>query len=134
MDKIRPRSVSVIAWINIVFGISGIYNVIQMPRIFSDPKYQKIAEISSSSLQLSMIVSGIFSVLFLASGIAMLKGFNWGRLLYLIGVGIMVLLNLLSHGFSPLSLPGIIVYITFFIFLTRPAAVEFFKGQDQNLK
>lgn len=132
MDKIRPRSVSVIGWINVICGISGIYNVAQMPRIFSDPKYLKIFEAVNSSLQLSMIVSSIFSLLFLVSGIAILKGVNWGRLLYLIGVGIMILFNLISQGFSPLSSPGIIIYITFFIFLTRPAAIEFFKGQNSG--
>lgn len=134
MDKIRPKSISVIGWINIALGISGIYNVTQMPRIFSDPRYLKIVEAANSSLRLSMAVSSIFSLIFLVSGIAILKGFNWGRFLYLIGVGIMVLLNLLNQGISPLSLPGIAIYITFFIFLTRPAAIEFFKGQDNNLK
>lgn len=128
MDKIRPRSVSIISWIIIILGCSALYNVVRMPEIFSKPEYQKLAEVTGESLGVSMLITSISGILFLASGIAMLKGFNWGRLLYLWGVGIMVLFNIITRGFSPLVIPSIIIYIIFFIFLTRSAVSEFFKS------
>jgi len=128
MDKIRPKSVSIISWIIIVLGFSALYNVMRMPQIFSKPEYQKLAEATGESLGVSILISSICGILGLISGVAMLKGFNWGRLVYLWGYGIIVLFNIITRGFSLLVLPSIIIFAVFLIFLTRPAASEFFKS------
>lgn len=128
MDKIRPKSVSIISWIIIVLGFSTLYSAMRMPEIFSKPEYQKLAEITGWSLGFSILITSIVGILSLISGIAMLKGLNWGRLLYLWGYGITVLFNIITRGFSLLALPGIIIFTVFLIFLTRPAASEFFKS------
>ncbi|MFH0791334.1 MAG: hypothetical protein V2A64_06865 [Candidatus Omnitrophota bacterium] len=128
MEKIRPKSVSVISWIIIILGCSALYNVARMPAIFKMAEYQKLAEITGESLWISMLITSVIGVLLLVSGIAMLKGFNWGRLLYLWGYGISVLFNIITRGPSLIVLPSIVIYVIFLIFLTRPTAAEFFKS------
>lgn len=129
MEKIRPKSVSIVSWIIIILGCSALYNVIRMPTIFKMPEYQKLAEITGESLWISMLITSLIGILLLVSGVVMLKGFNWGRLLYLWGYGISVLFNIVTRGFSLIVLPSVIIYVIFLIFLIRPAASEFFKKE-----
>jgi len=100
-----------------------------MPTIFKMPEYQKLAEITGESLWISMLITSLIGILLLVSGVVMLKGFNWGRLLYLWGYGISVLFNIVTRGFSLIVLPSVIIYVIFLIFLIRPAASEFFKKE-----
>jgi hypothetical protein len=77
----RPTSVSVIAWILIVMsGISMITSTISL----NNPMARELMAKSPLPipLQFAMLYAGL--LITLVSGIAMLKGQNWARFLYVV--------------------------------------------------
>lgn len=66
--------------------------------------------------------------IYIASGIAMLKGRNWGRLLYLFFVPIFFIAKWLLSGFHFRA--SIIVYIIYLVLLTRPGVSAFFSNKS----
>lgn len=118
MDRMRPKSVTIISWYLIIVGVLCVYgmNSVQF-RIDYATRGILVAIEQLSRVFLSLI-----------PGIAMLKGFNWGRIIYLWGTGIFIFSGIIFNGFSPLVLPGIVIYLILFIFLTRPMVSEFFRS------
>lgn len=112
----RPTSVTVIAWIIIVSGGLSFWFLLRPTTV------------------LSVLWGVIRGTIALASGIAMLKGLNWGRLLYLLYVPVAIILRLLLYGFSPMQIMTVICYAAFLILLTRPAASAFFAQQHKDIR
>jgi len=127
MDKTsRPTSVLVIAIIIIV--LSGI-SLVMTPLTALVPEVREHYEKMDRSIAVAIMWSAVGSVIGVAAGIALLKGRNWGRLLYLIYVPAAFVLAIALYGFSPVQLLGLVLYLVILVFLTRPAASAFFKGQ-----
>ena len=129
----RPRSVTLIAWILIVVSSYYLVNAI------GEPNFRRSFRVSKALAVLSwLVISGFLGVV---SGIAILKGLNWGRLLCLCYMPISIisfnLLMIFGFGFLKagyfkvgyLILSNILA-ITFYIiairFLTRSASLAFF--------
>lgn len=118
----RPTSVTVIAWIIIVAG--GLSFVSILAYTISEVQWAlEAADISVAIDILWRIVSGVIGVV---SGIAILKGLNWGRLLYLCFVPISIVIGWILYGFRPTDILTVIIYIVVLVFLTSPAASAFF--------
>jgi hypothetical protein len=115
MENKRPTSVTVIAWVNIVSGISSIVSYAFIP-----------GQITLGRLQI--VLSIISGVIYYVVGIAMLKGLNWGRLLYLVLVPFVSVLYMILFKFHPAQVFGLVVYIIILVFLTRPKVSSFFKS------
>ena len=125
----RPRSVTIIAWILIVRACMGLPSLV----IFSRRR------LSGDS-----VIFILATAIIIVSGIAILKGLNWGRLLYLFYIpiayawGLIVFAFSFSGRFSEITtdsmvklnfiklIPETIFYIVAFVYLTRPAASAFF--------
>lgn len=120
----RPKSVTVIAWILIVRGCMGLWFVVNFVR----------QQLSGGSVLLILATAIV-----IVSGIAILKGLNWGRLLYLFYIPIVTVYGLIMFvfGFSGITgiaakvsfirlIPETIFYIVVLVYLTRPAASAFF--------
>lgn len=122
--KKRPNSVTVIGWINIISGglslISMIFPATEEAQILLDATGR-----TGAIFTLMRILS---SVIYFISGIAMLKGLNWGRLLYLYSVPTWIVFSGIIYLFSPMLVIAIIPYIIILMFLTRPKALAFFKN------
>ena len=125
----RPRSVTIIAWILIVRACMGLPSLV----IFSRRRLSGDSVIFISA-----------TAIIIVSGIAILKGLNWGRLLYLFYIPIVTVWGLIvfafrfSDSFSEITtdftvklnliklIPETIFYIVALVYLTRPAASAFF--------
>lgn len=137
--KKRPTSITVIAWLNIAGGwlslvaIVAFYIITYYTRI-EDPMLegQRVFD-DMSRLWTTMAVSGAIGVV---SGIAILKGLNWGRLLYLCFFPITIVLSWLLYGFHLSHVLSyvlqIILYTVYFVFLTRPVASAFFARKNSE--
>jgi hypothetical protein len=112
----RPVSVTVIGWIIILFGVLSFWFLLR------------------PTIVLNLLWGVIHGTIALASGIAMLRGLNWGRLLYLLYVPVAIILRLLLYGFFPLQIVTVIWYVAFLILLTRPAASAFFAQQHEEIR
>ncbi len=112
----RPTSVTVIAWIIIVSGGLSFWFLLRPIAV------------------LNVLWGLIHGTIALTSGIAMLRGLNWGRLLYLLYVPVAIILRLLLYGFFPMLIVNVIWYAAFLILLTRPAASAFFAQQHEEVR
>lgn len=120
----RPKSVTVIAWIIIVRGCMGLLFVVNFAR----------QQLSGGSVLLIPAAAIV-----IVSSIAILKGLNWGRLLYLFYIPIVTVYSLIMFVFGSSGITGIaaklsfirfileiIFYVVVLVYLTRPAASAFF--------
>jgi len=65
----------------------------------------------------------------MVSGIALLKGFNWGRLLFLLAEPVLALIYLqLRYSIVAPKILYIVFYFIILYFLTRPTTLSFFRG------
>jgi hypothetical protein len=65
-------------------------------------------------------------LIMIVSGFAMLKGFNWGRLLYVASTSISFLIGLATSPVRAGMIPGIVFFIVVAFFLFRPKASAYF--------
>lgn len=119
----RPASVTGIGWFIL---LAGVVSLACIPVVWAIPELQRTLKETGwgpTEAALWTTVGGLIQV---ASGLAILKGLNWGRLLYLIYVPLSLLLYWLLKGFDPLSLTSIPLYVVILVLLTRPVAATFF--------
>ena len=121
----RPKSVTLIAWILIIVCSYYLINAV------SESGYWRSFAVVRFLILLWLVASGFLGVV---SGIAILKGLNWGRLLCLFYIPISIIafvllqagFGFLNVSFHLLNIVGIAFYIIVLIFLTRPASLAFF--------
>jgi hypothetical protein len=121
--KERPTSVTVIAWILIILGgISIITSTISL----NNPMAKELMAKSPIpvSAQIIMMYAGL--LVSIVSGIGMLKGHNWARLLYVIWGAIGFVISLLTSPIKVALIPGFVVFVIIVFFLFRPIAQQYF--------
>ncbi len=122
--KKRPTSVTVIAWILIVTG--GL-SLITTTLMMNNPMVEELMgqSLIPIPVQYAMMYFGLLVTL--TSGIAMLKGKNWARLLYVIWTAVAFLI---TAGTSPMKtalIPGLVLYLVVVFFLFRPKPNQYFR-------
>lgn len=123
----RPTSVTVICFILIALGaISLISSVINL----NNPMARDLMGRSPIPIPVQHVIMFTGLLITLLSGILMLKGTNWARMLY-------VVWSVLAFGFglatSPMKaalIPGVVVFAVMAFFLFRPKANEFFNPKE----
>ena len=119
----RPTSLTVIAWLLIVFGAFGVISQLLMG---DNPIAQKMLAESPFPKTVHMAMGIIGAVVSLASGYGILKGLNWSRYLYM-GWGIVGLVfGFLTTPFTSILLISVLFLAVFAFFLFRPAANAWF--------
>ena len=123
--KKRPTPVTVVAWILIVVGVGSL---IGTTVTFNNPATLDLMgkSLLPISLQYAMVYAGFLVTIL--SGMAMLRGHNWGRLLYVVWSVIGSLIGFATSPMKPAMIPGIVVFLIFAFFLFRPTANEYFRS------
>ena len=121
----RPKSLTVIAVIMIVLGVfwslAILGNVILIIAWGTPiPKYA-----------ISCSIAAVFGATTLISGVAILKGFRWGRWLYLCLYPFNVIASATTYWLRDVNMAPTVIgmtmyYIISLIILTRPATSKFF--------
>jgi len=124
--KVRPTSVTVIAIILIVTNALGIVAGLATAGI---PQVREAYEKMGVSVAVAIVWAVASNGLVIIGSIGMLKGMNWGRLLYLVLVPVSIILGWVLMGFQPFSILSVVVYILFAILLTRPQVNAYFSGE-----
>ena len=125
--KNRPTSITVISWILIIMGgISLITSSISL----NNPMAKELMSRSPMpiSIQYLMMYVGLF--IMIVCGIAMLKGQNWARLLYVIWSIIGFVVGIATSPFKAAMIPGIVIFLIAAFFLFRPKANAYFAGTE----
>ena len=117
MNK-RPRSITIISWIFIVFGSIALLTGL-LPNV-NISAAQRIVELKTHWYvhlsRIAMILSGVF----------MLYGFNWARWLMVVWLAFHVIIGLLHSQVQMLVHSLLFVVVLYFLF--RRAASEYFRG------
>jgi hypothetical protein len=125
--KTRPTSVTVISWILIVAG--GI-SLISTTAMINNPMTRELMSKSLLSVPAQYAITYLGLLITIVSGIMMLKGYNWARLLYVIWGTLGFMVGLITSPMKTAMIPGLIVFVVAVIFLFRPTANSYFSPAE----
>lgn len=114
--KARPLSVTIIAWLFMIFGsialLSGLlpFAGASLTQLIAEFKMHWMVHLS----RLAQIISGLF----------MLRGHNWARWLLVVWVAFHIVVGAL-HGWIQL-LTHVVIFSVILLFLFRPRANQYF--------
>lgn len=119
----RPKSITVIAWFLIVTGVISVFTSLTS---LNNPMVKELMAKSPLpvSLQYAMMFVGL--AVTIASGMGMLKGQGWARLLYVVWGVFGLLVGLVTSPMKAAMIPGLVVFAIIVFFLYRPASTQYF--------
>ncbi|WP_018247528.1 hypothetical protein [Orenia marismortui] len=121
--KKRPTSITVIAWILI---ITGGLSLIGTTFSLNNPEVIKIMEKSPVPIFIQNIIMYVGLIITITSGIAILKGLNWGRYTYVIWSIFSFIFSLLTSPMKMAMIPGLVILLIVIFFLFRSPANNYF--------
>lgn len=121
----RPTSISVIAWILIVIGGIGLISTTGTIMINS-PMLRDIMSKSPIPIPIQYVISYFGILIGIISGVAMLKGKNWARWLYITWNLINFVIGITISPMKAAMIPSVVLFLIVTFFLFRPKANEFF--------
>ena len=125
--KQRPKSITIICWFLI---ISGVISIAGSFFSLNNPMTKEIMSKSPIPLNIQFAMLYVGLVISITSGIAMLKGKNWARLLY---VGWSIIGFIIALATSPMKIamiPSLIVFAVVLFFMFRPISNQYFAGSE----
>jgi hypothetical protein len=125
----RPTSISVISWILIV--TSGI-SLITTTAMINNPVVQDLMAKSPIPIPVQYAMSYIGLLVMIGSGIAMLKGANWARYLYVIWNLVGFVVGIATSPMKAAMIPSLVVFLVIAFFLFRPKATAFFVTHEET--
>lgn len=119
----RPTSVTVVAWI--LIAMSGI-SLISSTLTLNNPMAEELMAKNPLPIPLQYVSLYVGLLITIVAGIAMLKGQNWARFLYVIWFAISFLIGIVVSPMKVVMIPGLVVFAVITFFLFRPKANEYF--------
>lgn len=119
----RPTSITVIAWALIVLGGIALITTSMMT---NNPQAQEMMSKSPLPLSVQYAMSYAGILVSIVCGVAMLKGFNWGRTLYVAWSAVAFLIGFATSPMKAAMIPGLVVFLVIAFFLYRPKANAYF--------
>lgn len=126
---VRPVSVTVVAWILIVFGVFGVFAILFTALLWHMPLMQQgLARIHAPvTVQVATGLAGV--VIRLSCGVALLFRQNWARFLYAVWSVFALGYTVVTSPFPLwLIVPSLVFTLVIVYFLFTPAARLYFTG------
>jgi len=120
--KTRPTSVTVISWISIVLATLSLISTL---RLLSNPKFRELVALTHVPIPVQIVLMFAEIFMMFISGVAMLQGHNWGRLLCVAGTLLIEVHVLIVPKNSHLT-QGALWLVLIYLFLYLPKANRFF--------
>lgn len=131
--NVRPTSITVVAWILIIINvISLITSTISLSNL-SNPMVKELLSRNPIPIPVQFVILYVGIFINLISGIAILKGQNWARLLYVIWNFVGFVIGILTSPMKLTLLPGFLFFLVVTFFLFRPAANKYFAGTKSKI-
>lgn len=126
----RPTSLTVISWLLVS---TGIFVAILQVGIMScrDPHVAVAVSNSPIPVDIQCGFSLLGSLVTVISGLGMLKGKNWARLLYLIWTGFSQIIILVASPDKLNAVPGALLFALIALFLLLPNTVAYFQNKPE---
>ena len=119
----RPKSVTVIVWFVIVTGVISVFTTLSS---LNNPIVKELMSKSPLPASLQYALTCIGLAIRVISGIGMLKGQGWARLLYVVWGVFGFLIGLLTSPMKVAMIPGFVIFVITVFFLYRPASTQYF--------
>jgi formate-dependent nitrite reductase membrane component NrfD len=123
----RPTSVSVIAWYLIV--VSAI-SLVSIPISLNNPMARELMAMNPIPIPLQIVQACAGILITIVSGIALLKGRSWARLLFIGWSSVGFVITILTSPMKAAVIPGIVILAIIAFFLFRPKANEYFSAKE----
>jgi hypothetical protein len=104
----RPKSIAVVCWILIAMGGISLVTTIFS---FNNPVTQELMSKSPFPISVQYIMMFAGLLIMFVCGIAMLKGQNWARLLYVGWSIIGIIIGIATSPMKAMMIPGIIIFL-----------------------
>ena len=121
--KTRPVSVSVIGWLLIVMGGLSFFSILLT---INNPMVHEAMSGNPLPIPILYTVSFLNILVMIASGIGILKGYNWARWLYVIWNTFEFFVGFTTFPVKRMMLPGLVVFLIIVFFLFSPPVNAFF--------
>ena len=129
--RTRPTSITVIAWILILMGgISLVTTTLMINPVMNNPAIRELMSKSPVPVPVQYAMTYVALLVMLVSGVAMLKGQNWGRWLYVVGTALSFLIGIVTSPLKGAMIPGFVVFVMVTFFLFCPKANTYFSDQE----
>jgi hypothetical protein len=129
--RTRPTSITVVAWILILMGgISLISTTLTIDTVMNNPAARELMSKSAIPVHVQYAMTYVVLLVMLVAGVAILKGQNWGRWLYVIGTALGFLIGIMTSPVKEAMIPGFVVFVVVTFFLFRPNANKYFSDQE----
>ena len=123
----RPTSVTVIAWFLIVIALISLATSY---KALDNPISQELMAKSLLPISVQYVMMFVGLTISLASGVAMLKGMNWGRTLYVVWSAIGFVITLVTSPIKFAVIPGAVLFAVIVFFLYRAKATAYFVPKE----
>lgn len=121
----RPLSVSIIARLLIVLGAVSLFMTISF---FNSPEVRAALAHNTLPIPVQYAMGIVGLSVMVISGLAMLRGRHWGRVLYITWTLFGTLVGLFTVPQKLTLIPGFVLFLIMIFFLFRPAANAFFRA------
>ncbi|MBD3263869.1 MAG: hypothetical protein GF375_02050 [Candidatus Omnitrophica bacterium] len=119
----RPVVITVIAWFLIVTGVLSVFGYLMT---LDNPAAREVMSKNPLPMPVQYALMWIGTAVSIASGIGMLKGKAWGRLLYVVWGIIGFLVGLVASPVKVAMVPGLVIFAVIVFFLFRPNSNKYF--------
>ena len=130
MEK-RPLSLTIIAWILIIFALLGIYSSVT---ISSNPQSMKMLEQTHVPLIFNQVWGVIGSIVTLIVAYGIFKGQPWSRVLYVVWSLISLVVGFFTAPMKAILVLSLIILVVLCIFLFGEKANDWFSARGFMLR
>ena len=130
MEK-RPLSLTIIAWVLIIFSLLGLVSVFTMG---SNPEMVKMLDQMHISLAFEQAWTVLGTIINLLVAYGIFKGLPWSRVLYLVWGVIGVIAGFYLSPMKAAALLGLVLFVVVCAFLFTNRANEWFNASGLALK
>jgi hypothetical protein len=100
--------------------------------MINNPDVQELMAKSPIPIPIQYAMSYAGLLVMIVSGIAMLKGKNWARLLYVIWSLVGFVIGIATSPMKAAMIPSFVVFLVVAFFLFRPKATAFFAPHEET--
>jgi hypothetical protein len=130
MEK-RPLSLTIIAWVLVIFSLLGLVSVFTMG---SNPEMVKMLDQMNISLAFEQAWTVLGTIINLLVAYGIFKGLPWSRVLYLVWGVIGVIAGFYLSPMKAAALLGLVLFVVVCAFLFTNRANEWFNASGLALK
>ncbi len=125
----RPKSLSIVGWFLVV---TGCISLISPALTYDNPEVIKTLELNSLPVSIQYIMMLVGSLVAVTSGIGVLKGKSYARIMYVSWSCLSIVISLFTLPVKTMMIPSIIFFTVISLFLFRAKSNSYFNGEFEE--